>query len=173
LQGQIFIPIFQRLLRFLPSCIQGVQVSVNRAEIDKDISALESKKSRMTDMLIDGTITKEVYDEKLLEFTRKLHKLSDKRKMLSDSISTQKDISKRMSDLRETLEKEEILDEFDRTVFESIIEKVIVGGYDEDGTLDPYKLTFILKGNQTGTVPHAKEQFKEKQKNSKKEKKVS
>jgi hypothetical protein len=78
-----------------------------------------------------------------------------------------------MSDLRETLEKEEILDEFDRTVFESIIEKVIVGGYDEDGTPDPYKLTFILKGNQTGTVPHAKEQFKEKQKNSKKEKKVS
>jgi hypothetical protein len=173
LQGQIFIPIFQRLLRFLPSCIQGVQVSVNRAEIDKDISALESKKSRMTDMLIDGTITKEVYDEKELEFTRKLHTLSDKRKRLSDSICTQKDINKRMSDLRETLEKEEILDEFDRTVFESIIEKVIVGGYDEDGTPDPYKLTFILKGNQTGTVPHAKEQFKEKQKNSKKEKKVS
>jgi hypothetical protein len=173
LQGQIFIPIFQSLLRFLPSCIQGVQVSVNRAEIDKDISALESKKSRMTDMLIDGTITKEVYDEKMLEFTRKLHKLSDKRKMLSDSISTQKDISKRMSDLRETLEKEEILDEFDRTVFESIIEKVIVGGYDEDGTPDPYKLTFILKGNQTGTVAHAKEQFKEKQKNSKEGKKVS
>jgi hypothetical protein len=118
-------------------------------------------------MLIDGTITKEVYDEKMLEFTRKLHTLSDKRKMLSDSISTQKDINKRMSDLRETLEKEEILDEFDRTVYESIIEKVIVGGYDEDGTPDPYKLTFILKGNQTGTVPHAKEQFKEKQKNSK------
>jgi DNA invertase Pin-like site-specific DNA recombinase len=144
-----------------------------RQQIDKDISSLESKKSRMTDMLIDGTITKEVYDEKMLEFTRKLHKLSDKRKMLSDSISTQKDISKRMSDLRETLEKEEILDEFDRTVFESIIEKVIVGGYDEDGTPDPYKLTFILKGNQTGTVPHAKAQFKEKQKNSKEGKKVS
>jgi hypothetical protein len=144
-----------------------------KQQIDKDISVLESKKSRMTDMLIDGTITKEVYDEKMLEFTRKLHTLSDKRKMLSDSISTQKDINKRMSDLRETLEKEEILDEFDRTVYESIIEKVIVGGYDEDGTPDPYKLTFILKGNQTGTVAHAKEQFKEKQTNSKEGKKVS
>lgn len=144
-----------------------------RQQIDKDISSLESKKSRMTDMLIDGTITKEIYDEKTLEFARKLHALSDKRKLLSDRIYTQKDINKRMSDLRETLEKEEILDEFDRTVFESIIEKVIVGGYDEDGTLDPYKLTFILKGNQTGTVPHAKEQYKEKQKDSKEGKKVS
>lgn len=135
-----------------------------KQQIDKDISALESKKSRMTDMLIDGTITKEVYDEKLVEFTRKLHTLSDKRKILADSISTRNDISKRMSELRETLEKEDILDEFDRTVFESIIEKVYVGGYEEDGTPDPYKLTFILKGNQTGTVPHAKEAFKEKQK---------
>lgn len=135
-----------------------------KQQIDKDISALESKKSRMTDMLIDGTITKEVYDEKLVEFTRKLHTLSDKRKILADSINTRNDISKRMSELRETLEKEDILDEFDRTVFESIIEKVYVGGYEEDGTPDPYKLTFILKGNQMGTVPHAKEAFKEKQK---------
>jgi hypothetical protein len=139
-----------------------------RQQIDKDISSLESKKSRVTDMLIDGTISKEVYDEKLLEFTRKLHTLSDKRKLLSDSISTKNDISRRMSELRETLEHEEILDEFDRTVFESIIDKVYVGGYDEDGTPDPYKLTFILKGNQTGTVPHAKEAFKEKQKEAKK-----
>ena len=99
-----------------------------KQQIDKDISALESKKSRMTDMLIDGTITKEVYDEKLVEFTRKLHTLSDKRKILADSINTRNDISKRMSELRETLEKEDILDEFDRTVFESIIEKVYVGG---------------------------------------------
>lgn len=135
-----------------------------KQQIDKDISALESKKSRMTDMLIDGTITKEVYDEKLVEFTRKLHTLSDKRKILADSINTRNDINKRMSELRETLEKEDILDEFDRTVFESIIEKVYVGGYEEDGTPDPYKLTFILMGNQTGTVPHAKEAFKEKQK---------
>ena len=34
-----------------------------RQQLDKDISSLESKKSRMTDMLIDGTISKEVYDD--------------------------------------------------------------------------------------------------------------
>ena len=32
----------------------------------------------MTDMLMDGTITKEVFDEKMLEFTRKLHILEGK-----------------------------------------------------------------------------------------------
>lgn len=128
-----------------------------KQQIDKDISSLESKKSRMTDMLIDGTISKEVYEEKMVDFTRKLHKLSERKALLEDSICTQKDINRRMSELRDTLEKEQVLDEFDRVVFESIIDRVIVGGYEENGIPDPYKLTFVLKGNQTGTVPHAKE----------------
>ena len=144
-----------------------------KQQIDKDISSLESKKSRMTDMLIDGTISKEVYEEKMVDFTRKLHKLSERKALLEDSICTQKDINRRMSELRDTLEKEQVLDEFDRVVFESIIDRVIVGGYEENGIPDPYKLTFVSKGNQTGTVPHAKEQFKEKAKKSNEEKRVS
>ena len=143
-----------------------------RQQLDKDISALNSKKSRMTDMLIDGTITKEVYDDKLIEFNRKLHTLDGKKKLLEESIDKQKDVGKRMAELRLTLENEEILDEFDRVVFESIIDRVLVGGFNEDGTADPYKLTFVLKGNQTGVVPNAKEHFKE-QKKSEKGKMVS
>ena len=135
-----------------------------RQQLDKDISALNSKKSRMTDMLIDGTITKEVYDDKMIEFNRKLHTLDGKKKLLEESIDKQKDVGKRMAELRQTLENEEILDEFDRVVFESIIDRVLVGGFNEDGTADPYKLTFVLKGNQTGVVPNAKDHFKEQKK---------
>lgn len=141
-----------------------------KQQIDKDISVVESKKSRMTDMLIDGTIDKETYDSKILEFTRKLHTLNDKRKLLTNDINAQKNIGNRMAELREILEKEDVLDEFDRVVFESIIEKVYVGGYEEDGTPDPYKLTFVLKGNQQGILPNAKKAYKEKHKKSKGEK---
>lgn len=35
--------------------------------------------------------------------------------------------------------------EFDPVIFEKLVEKVIVGGIDEDGNSDPYQLTFILK----------------------------
>lgn len=135
-----------------------------RQQLDKDISVINSKKSRMTDMLIDGTITKEVYDDKMIEFNRKLHTLDGKKKLLEESIDKQKDVGKRMAELRQTLENEEILDEFDRVVFESFIDRVLVGGFNEDGTTDPYKLTFVLKGNQTGVVPNAKEHFKEQKK---------
>lgn len=143
-----------------------------KKQIDKDISSLESRKSRMTDMLIDGIITKDVFNDKLIEITRKLHNFAEKKLLLEESIGKQKDVGKRMSELRETLKQENILDEFDRVVLESIIDRVLVGGYDEEDNPDPYKLTFVLKGNQSKTIPNAKDYYKE-QKNSEKGKKVS
>lgn len=166
-----FDDVLDIVLSYVGESVNNDDNDRKRQQIDKDISALESRKSRMTDMLIDGTITKEVFDEKMLEFKRKLHVLSDKRQLLLESINTKNEIDKRMSELRETLENEDILDVFDRTVFESIVDKVYVGGYEEDGTPDPYKLTFILKGNQTGTIFHSKDTFKAKQKEAKKSEK--
>ena len=53
-----------------------------------------------------------------------------------------------------------MLDKFDRAVFESIVEKVIVGDMNEDGIVDPYKLTFVLKGMDDRVVPDAKRRYK-------------
>ena len=72
-----------------------------------------------------------------------------------------------MAQLRKTLENEEALDEFDRVVFESIVEKVIVGGYDADGNSTPYKLTFVLKCNQDLNVTDAKANHRAKQRGKK------
>jgi vacuolar-type H+-ATPase subunit I/STV1 len=136
-------------------------------QLEKEISTIESKKSRLTDLLIDGKIEQEDYDEKKLAFQRKLHQLTEEKAYLEENIGQQKNISKRMAQLRKTLENEEILDEFDRIVFESIVEKVIVGGYDDDGNPTPYKLTFVLKCNQELKVDNAKAEYREKQKGEK------
>ena len=97
--------------------------------------------------------------------------LEDKKKVLEECIRREKDISKRMALLRESLKREEILDEFDREVFDCIVDRIIVGGYEEDGTPDPYKLTFVLKGNQQGAIPNSKQHYKEQK--SKAERRVS
>ena len=54
-------------------------------------------------------------------------------------------MQRRLVDFRKALSKNQILEGFDRGIFESIIEKVIVGGYDENGEKDPYKIIFIYK----------------------------
>ena len=81
---------------------------------------LLNQKSRLTDLLIDGKIEQEDYDEKKLSFQRKLHQITEEKAYLEENIGQQKNISKRMSQLRQTLENENALDEFDRIVFESI-----------------------------------------------------
>lgn len=136
-------------------------------QLEKDISSIETKKSRLTDLLIDGKIEQEDYDEKKLSFQRKLHQMTEEKAYLEENIGQQKNISKRMDQLRKTLENKDILDEFDRIVFESIVEKVIVGGYDENGNPSPYKLTFVLKCNQDLKVNDAKAEYRSKQKGKK------
>ena len=54
-------------------------------------------------------------------------------------------IKERVTEFRRLLQKNEILTKFDRTIFESIVENVIIGGFDEKGRKDPYQISFVYK----------------------------
>lgn len=68
---------------------------------------------------------------------------------LQANLDDEKDVKERWLAFRNLLEKEQGLNTFYRYVFESRIEKVIVGGVDTDRNANPHKLTFIYK---VGTV---------------------
>ena len=97
--------------------------------IEKEIYNLETRRKKLTDMILDDKITTE-----------------SEKQMFSDSVITQNAIIKRMQEIRSQLTNADVMEQFDRIVFESIVEKIIVGETYEDGTVDPYKLTFVLKG---------------------------
>ena len=89
-------------------------------------------------------------------------KLSDIRaniEMLEQQMEDEVSLKRRVEDFKKALSQNEVLQEFDRGIFESIIEKVIVGGYDEDGNKDPYKITFIYKTGFRNEVGNAKQRF--------------
>lgn len=88
--------------------------------------------------------------------------------LLAKSSCSKTNISKRMDALRQTLQSLDPLDQFDRIVFDSIVERVIAGGYDSDGNTAPYKLTFVLKDNQNITADYNLEKYKMKQRESRK-----
>ena len=78
---------------------------------------------------------------------------------MSQQLKEESSLQRRISDFRKALTDNQVLEEFDRGIFESIIEKVIVGGYDEDGNKDPYKITFIYKTGFKNEIGSAKERF--------------
>ena len=92
-------------------------------------------------------------------YERKLSDIRANIEMLEQQMEDEVSLKRRVEDFKKALSQNEVLQEFDRGIFESIIEKVIVGGYDEDGNKDPYKITFIYKTGFRNEVGNAKQRF--------------
>ena len=155
-----FDDILESVLTSVEETLSRDESSVRLKQVEKDIASLEKKRNKLTDMMLDDKISKEAYDEKYAELEHKLKKANDEKNVLSQNVLSQKSIKNRMRELRERLADANVLDKFDRVVFESIVQKVIVGEVAEDGTVDPYKLTFVLKGMDNRFIPDAKNRYK-------------
>lgn len=141
-------------------------ISTNNEDIgrlkkeQKALENLEQRRKKLTDLYLDEGISKEAYDEKYEDLSIKIQRSKENIEILKENVSNQKDVGKRMASLKKALSDGNILEEFDRVVFESIVEKVIVGEINDDGTVDPFKLTFVMKGNGNSVVPNAKERWR-------------
>ena len=160
LLAENFDDVLESVLSSLEDTISKDDSTEKLKRVEKEISTLEKKRKKLTDMYLDDKISKEAYDDKYSELNRKLEKCEEERLLFSENALSQKNIANRMKTIREKLKNAEMCDEFDRLVFESIVEKVIVGEIAEDGTIDPYKLTFVLKGMDDCSVPDARGRYK-------------
>ena len=155
-----FDDVLESVLSSVEETISKDESSGRLKQVEKDIASLEKKRNKLTDMMLDDKISKEAYDEKYAELEHKLKKANDEKNVLSQNVLSQKNIQNRMRELRTKLAGADVLDKFDRVVFESIVQKVIVGEVAEDGTVDPYKLTFVLKGMDNEFIPDAQNRYK-------------
>lgn len=114
----------------------------------------------MTELLLDDKITKEAYDAKYNELVHKINQAKKEHSLYFANAETQKYASHRMKEIRTCISEANMLDRFDRIVFESIVEKIIVGSIESDGTVDSYKLTFVLKGMDNRIVSDVKRRYK-------------
>ncbi|MCR2043785.1 zinc ribbon domain-containing protein [Anaerosalibacter massiliensis] len=144
--------ILDEFLQRMDDTLSSSIVNKQLTKIDKDIQALERKKSKLVDMRLEDTIDKDTYETKYSALMEKQEQLLKEREKLQETSANEKDIKRRSREFKKTLEQNEVLSEFDRYVFESIVEKVIVGGYDEDGKKDPAQLTFVYKTGLKNSV---------------------
>ena len=68
------------------------------------------------------------YESKYLDLTSHIKQLQAQRHDLKEEAETESAMKKRIAECRKTLEQNNVLEEFDCYIFESIVEKVIVGG---------------------------------------------
>ena len=133
---------------FLEHVKAGLQDNDTEKEmksINKKIARLKERKSSLVDMRLDGGIDEETYQTKVAEANEKLDVLFSKKQSLNGRRKDQQDIDKRLNEFQKVISNNKVLGEFDRYVFESVVDRVIVGEKSGDGAVNPYKLRFIFK----------------------------
>ena len=116
---------------------------INR--VNCEIEAIKKKKRRVLDLFLNNEVEKSIYDDS----TKALdEEINEKNYDLSKLMNKQDEVEEKKRDflgLKKLLSSNNLLEEFDRTVFDMTVGRIIAGGYKEDGTPDNNVLTFIFK----------------------------
>lgn len=119
----------------------------------KEFVDIKSKKSKLIDLMVEDKISENDYNEKVEKYNRKLEILENKIEQLKLLAEDKKSISDGLKKVKELLASKDIIEGFDQEIFNAIVDYVIVGGYDENGVIDPYLIRLILKREFDLSVP--------------------
>lgn len=106
---------------------------------------MESKKNKLVDIRLADLIDKNTYEAKYSDLVGKQEQFIGERDKFVEIFENKKDIKRRLKEFKKSLEQNMVLEEFGRYVFESVVDKVIIGRIDEDINNDPAQITFAYK----------------------------
>jgi DNA invertase Pin-like site-specific DNA recombinase len=147
---------------FLKRTEKVLRENSSEAQIDKLNKSIENisyKRKKLLDNYLSGIVEQSIYEEMDVELKMKLANENSRLDYLLQQLKDENSLKKRLAEFRTALLQNQVLEEFDRGIFESMVEKVIIGGIDEDGNKDPYKITFIYKTGFKSEIENTKERF--------------
>ncbi len=112
-------------------------------EIEKkesDLEKLKSKKAKLIDLKLADSMDDSTYKESFDEICKKIDKTKNDIETLKENNTKIKDKKLNLEKAKTILENGGPLEHFDKFIFDSICEKIIVGDKE-----DPFKLKYILK----------------------------
>lgn len=137
--------IINSLIKTIDSILQEeTDINVLRT-IEKEQEDLKYKIDKLIDLRLDGNIADDIYEEKMNSFNEKLDEISTKLAELKKSEERELEYKNKIKRIRETFANYSEMKTFDKEVFQCVIEKVIVGCYNNDGTFDGDKIIFVFK----------------------------
>ncbi len=144
--------LFQDSDRYINSFMQKVnevindnQNYTNQKNIQEEITKLENKLSNLIDLQLDGSISKEILNQKNQEITNQIKEYEQQLKNTEKIEFTRKQKLEQIDKISNILKQYKGLTKFNEEVFNSLVDKIIIGEKLENGTEDFYKIKFILK----------------------------
>lgn len=121
--------------------------SIKRLKEQKQI--LKEKIDKLIDLNLNGTISTEILQEKKAKLQNKINKIQKEQEHFQLEIEDSMSLNQGLNKFKTLFKDNEIMPEFDKDVFEIMIEKVIIGEKYSKGKTNSRVITFILKsGNE-------------------------
>ena len=137
--------IVEELLGYAKEALQETDIVKRREEVEKQRKEMQKKNERLIEMRLDDAIDEVAYKGKFHELSEKTNALDLELHKLNKMAGQEIDIEKRMEEFKRALQEPVSQEHFNRAVFDSVVEKIIIGGYDKDDKPNSYKITFIYK----------------------------
>ena len=133
------------LLETIESELNDNSLNKELKRITNKLRTLLKKEENLVNLKLEGKISDTIYIEKYNEISSEKVFLAEEKVNIETTLKSEIDVKKRLTEFKHLLSSQKILTVFDRTVFESIVEKIIVGGVNSDGEIDPAMLTKYSK----------------------------
>ena len=113
--------------------------------LNNEKNTLQKRLSNLIDMKLDDYEHKEAYISKEKEINEKLDLIKEEIKNYEMLESENKTLTKQIKEIEKIFEEPTTLKQFDKEAFDSMVEKIIIGGYDENGNKNSKIIRFVLK----------------------------
>lgn len=158
--------ILERFMKKMEATIGKDSAPEKIKKTNASIEECIRKRKTLLERFLADTIPEEVYKDADADYEEKIQLLEAKMKQYEADLRNEEDLKTRLAKFRKTLSTHQVLTEFNREVFDSVIEKILVGGYDEEGNKDPYKITFIYKNGYSNGMGDVKKKYRKRKKKS-------
>ena len=116
---------------------------MNNLRLEKQ--KLEKRLSNLIDMKLDDYENKNMYTVKENEINEEIKKINIEIINYETSNLNNKNIIKQLDIVEKVFEEQKNIKEFDETLFENLVDKIIIGEIDKDGNINENVINFILK----------------------------
>ena len=136
--------ITEEFLKNVESTLNTTSIRNEFNKIENEQRKIEGQIERLIDMRLEENLNIGIFEKKYAELSEKHEKIKEKKDELQVVLNEEDDLSSRIDKFRKLFKNNQTLEEFDREIFESVIEEVIVGEIDEEGNINPYSVTFVF-----------------------------
>ncbi len=136
-----------KALKIIEEAIDKAGETSNNKTIEKEIKDITSKIEQLVELKLDNQINKKVYESKYKELNLQLENLKKEQLEEKNKQIEKKSTKERIKEYRKFFDKNLMMKEFDKEIFNILVQRVIVGEIDENGNKNPYVLTIIMNTN--------------------------